>query len=225
MKTHRIHWLQWLMAACSIAAMLSAHSGAMRAYAVLKPLPMVCALACVWWLAQPSRRPIAKAWLMLGLLLSMVGDICLLFADGFLYGLAAFLCAHICYVCLLRRDSGRWLPNKIVWLLCLAVGGGLYAYLWQHGLPAALRLPVLIYVLVIACMAAQAIGRADVRRSRSAWCVAAGAVSFMASDSILALDKFVQPVPASYLWVLGTYYLAQGLIVHGMLPTLKDRSR
>lgn len=222
---HRIHPLQWLMAALAVAAMFSAHFGWLSGYAWLKPLPMVVAMVLVTWQARPCHRPIAKLLLLTGLLLSMVGDICLLFPAGFTAGLASFLCAHLAYILMLRRDSGRWLPR--VWALVLTqlVGAGLYVYLWTHSLPPALRLPVLAYVWVIAIMAAQAIGRAAVLRTRDAQFVAWGAVSFMASDSILAMDKFVQPVPAAYLWVLGTYYLAQWLIVQGMLPTLKDRIR
>ena len=34
-------------------------------------------------------------------------------------------------------------------------------------------------------------------------------------------DRFVQPLPAATVWVLGSYYLAQGLIVHGMLQVLR----
>lgn len=221
--SHRIHPLQWVMAALALAAMLSAHFGWFSGYTWLKPLPMVTAMVYVAWQVRPNRRPIAWALLLLGLLLSMVGDICLLFPGGFTAGLGAFLCAHLAYIWMLRRDSGRWLPHPAALAVTVLIGLGLYAYLWTHGLPPALRLPVLAYVWVIAIMAAQAIGRATVLRTPAAWCVAAGAISFMASDSILAIDKFVQPVPASYLWVLGTYYLAQWLIVHGMLPARKDR--
>lgn len=219
----RIHPLQLAMAATAIAAMLSAHFGQMLLYAWLKPLPLLLALGTVGWLLRPRSQPIAQGVLLIGLLLSMVGDICLLWERGFVPGLIAFLCAHIAYLLLLRRDVPRWLPSPLALLACLTVSGALYAYLWTHGLPAALRLPVLAYVVVIATMAAQALGRATVLRTRAAACVAAGALCFMASDSMLAFDKFVQPVPASYLWVLGSYYLAQWLIVHGMLPALREQ--
>ena len=39
-----------------------------------------------------------------------------------------------------------------------------------------------------------------------------GAVLFMASDSLLAWDRFGHALPWSALWVLGTYYPAIGLI-------------
>ncbi|MEQ1658541.1 MAG: lysoplasmalogenase, partial [Hylemonella sp.] len=84
-------------------------------------------------------------------------------------------------------------------------------------LPVGLRGPVAAYVLVIALMAAQAIGRATVLRDKPALWVAVGAGFFMLSDTLLALNKFVSPLPLSQLWVLSTYYVAQVLIVRGML--------
>ncbi len=222
-QRRHIHPLQWAMAAFSLLAALSAHCGYFSAYAVLKPLPMVFGMACVWITARPSRYPIAWALLLVGLFLSMVGDISLLFEKGFVLGLAAFLCAHMAYLFVLRRETTRWLPSTVAALVFAAVGLALYGYLWTHGLPHHLRPPVLAYVCVIAAMAAQAMGRAQQLRTSAAWCVALGAISFMTSDSILAMDKFVAPVPAAYLWVMGTYYLAQWLIVHGMVAALREK--
>jgi alkylglycerol monooxygenase len=93
----------------------------------------------------------------------------------------------------------------------------LAAVLWTGGLPAALRLPVAAYVVVIALMAAQAIGRARTLGGTPAWTVAAGAALFMVSDSLLAINRFVTPLPLAQLGVLGTYYAAQCLIVGGWL--------
>lgn len=221
--SRHIHPLLWAMAACGLLTALSAHFDYFSVYAVLKPLTMVIAMACAWWLARPSRYPVARGLLLLGLFLSMVGDVCLLFESSFVAGLSAFLCAHIAYIFMLHRDTPRWLPSKAAFFGCAVVGVALYAYLWNHGLPSALRLPVWAYVCVIATMAGQAIGRAMSLRTPAAWAVALGAISFMASDSILALNKFVGHIPASYLWVLGTYYAAQWLIVFGMLPALRER--
>jgi uncharacterized membrane protein YhhN len=62
-------------------------------------------------------------------------------------------------------------------------------------------------------MAAQAIGRATVLRDRCSVLVALGACVFMASDALIAVNRFVQPVPLASLWILSLYYLAQTLIV------------
>jgi hypothetical protein len=74
-------------------------------------------------------------------------------------------------------------------------------------------------VWVIAAMAAQAWGRAKQLGSAASLWVALGSSLFMLSDTLLALDKFVSPLPYAGLWVLATYYLAQGLIVRGVLRT------
>ena len=91
------------------------------------------------------------------------------------------------------------------------------------GRPTALHLPVAAYVLAIAAMAAQAIGRAGAagaagaQGSPAARRVAWGAVAFMCSDALLGINRFVMPLPLSPVWVLGTYYLAQALIIVNVL--------
>jgi uncharacterized membrane protein YhhN len=84
----------------------------------------------------------------------------------------------------------------------------MYAYLLPY-LSAGLQIPVAIYIVLIALMGAQAIGRAiELKTSASKW-VAVGAGFFMVSDSLLAINKFVSPIALSSLWVLGTYFFAQ----------------
>lgn len=195
-----LHPLQWAMALCALLAMLAGDLGPFATYALLKPLPLLLCLALVWRRADRQGQPVATRWL--------------------LAGLAAFLLAHGCYIVLFHRGL-PWLSHRPALLAVLACAALVYGYLATHGLPADMRLPVAAYVLVIAGMAAQAIGRAQMLRSAGARCVAWGALSFMVSDSILAIDRFVQPLPAATVWVLGSYYLAQGLIVHGMLQVLR----
>jgi len=52
-----------------------------------------------------------------------------------------------------------------------------------------------------------------VLRSGAAMGVALGAGFFMLSDALLAVNRFVLPLPMAPLWVLTTYYAAQILIV------------
>lgn len=217
----RLHPLQWAMAASAWLSTLSAQLGHTTAYAIFKPLTMLLAMACVAAVARGRPRTATFWLLMAGLLLSMLGDVFLLNMERFLPGLVAFLLAHVCYIALFRRDA-PWLASKAALALCVAAGVAAYAYLYRHGLPAAMQWPVAVYVAVIGLMASQALGRAQVLRTPAAWCVAGGAVSFMASDTVLAVNRFAWAVPCSQLWVLGTYYLAQWLIVHGMLQVLRD---
>ena len=139
-----------------------------------------------------------------------------MFQGFFIPGLVSFLVAHLFYVALFKRGQ-VWFPHRGVLAATLGIGVGMYAFLWAGGLPPALRVPVAAYVLVIALMAAQAMGRATVLRSGPALRVALGAGCFMLSDSLLATDRFVTPLPWAPVWVLSTYYAAQVLIVSGWL--------
>lgn len=208
------------MLALGAGAMLAAQAGWVDLHRVLKPLAMVAALLAVCaprFTPRSARRMRARHWLLAALAFSLVGDVCLMLNGLFIPGLVAFLCAHVCYIRLFALDA-PWLPRRMPLLVCLLLGAGVYSTLWSH-LPAELRLPVAAYVLVIALMAAQAVGRAQVRASRAARCVAYGAMLFMLSDTLLAIDRFVHPLDWAALGVLSTYYAAQWLIVHGMLQT------
>ena len=147
---------------------------------------------------------------------SLAGDVFLMFPGLFIPGLVSFLVAHLFYVALFKSGQ-TWFPHRGALAATLGIGVAMYAFLWTGGLPPALRAPVAAYVLVIALMAAQAIGRATVLRDAASLCVAIGAGFFMLSDSLLATNRFVTPLPMAQVWVLATYYAAQALIVAGML--------
>ena len=223
MPTHaRLHPLQCIMPVLAVLAAFSAYGGHTLAFALLKPMPLLLLLACVWRVADRQRHTRSSWLLLIGLALSLQGDVWLLLRQGFVPGLASFWLAHACYVALFRRDAPtNWRASLWPALGCLTAAAWVYAYLWRNGLPVDMRVPVAAYVLVIAAMGTQAITRARLLQTRAAHCVAWGALSFMLSDTILAVDKFVQPLPAAQLGILGTYYLAQWLIVHGMLQVLR----
>ena len=188
---------------------------------LFKPLTMVIALALVAVSAYPARAGCRFGLKDLALLAaalagSLAGDVFLMFGGFFIPGLVSFLVAHLFYVALFKHGQ-RWFPHRGALAATLSIGAAMYAFLWTGGLPAALRGPVAAYVLVIALMAAQAIGRASVLRDGPSMLVAMGAGFFMLSDSLLATNRFVQPLPMAQAGVLATYYAAQALIVAGVL--------
>lgn len=214
----RIRVWQWAMLTLGAAAMLTAQTGWMELHRVFKPLAMVAALLAVGLSRGVLPTPLcpgARFWLLAALACSLLGDVCLMLNDLFIPGLVAFLGAYLCYIRLFVLDA-PWLPRRTPLVACGLLALGVYAYLWSH-LAGALRLPVAAYVTVIALMAAQAIGRASVLRTTDARCVAAGAVFFMLSDTVLAIERFAHPFAWAAAGVLTTYYAAQWLIVHGML--------
>ena len=202
---------------------------------LFKPAAMVLALATIAaaWRgggapgALPATSRPALRWLAGAVAASLAGDVFLMLpADTFLPGLASFLLAHLCYLVLFHHGV-PWFGARAPLVAVLAVAAGMYAFLLQGGLPPALRLPVAVYVLVIALMAAQALGRHRALRARvrGTGAVALGALLFMASDALLATDRFVHPLPWAPVWVLASYFAAQALIVGGMLQGLAAPGR
>lgn len=208
-------------------ATASSALGLQHWHLVFKPLAMVCAMLAVALNMQRHGGQRDRWLLLAALAASLAGDIFLMLPGLFIPGLAAFLLAHVCYIALFKQGS-RWFALRSALAFALLLGVAMYAFLWRGGLPAALRLPVAAYVLVIALMAAQAWGRwheAAGAQRPAALLVALGACSFMLSDSLLATHRFVQPLPWSQLGVLSSYYLAQALIVTGMLCALRPAQR
>ena len=189
---------------------------------VFKPLTM--AIAIIFVAARALSAGAASRFdvlLLAALLFSLGGDVFLMLPGDvpllgqppFILGLGSFLVAHLVYIALFRQGQA-WFPSKRALLLVLGFGAGMYAIVWGGLGDPVLKVAVAAYVTVISLMAAQAIGRATVLGDDASKWVAVGACIFMVSDSLIAINKFVMPVPLSPLWILATYYCAQMLIVH-----------
>ena len=160
--------------------------------------------------------------LVAALALSAVGD-AFLSRDGekaFLGGLASFLVAHIVYIALfLRSGGGLGLLGAEPWRGAIALALAVFAIvmlaaLWRRVGPG-LSVPIAIYVVAILAMGMAAL------TTNSAW-VIGGAVLFMASDGLLATEKFLVAAISPHrawmrlaVWVL--YYAAQLAITLGFL--------
>ncbi|HUR88702.1 MAG TPA: lysoplasmalogenase family protein [Ramlibacter sp.] len=200
----RITMLEVIVLEVAALATATAAVGMGEIFRVLKP--SVMALAIVFVL---QRRNVQ--WLLvIALAFSMAGDI--LLPERFIAGLVSFLIAHVCYIALFKQDA-PWFASRKALACTLTAAGVMYAVLFPHLAPV-LQVAVACYAIVIAAMAAQAIGRATVLRDAGSLEVAIGAVIFMVSDSILAINKFATPLPMAEFLVLATYYAAQLLIVH-----------
>lgn len=157
-----------------------------------------------------------RRWVLIGLVLSLGGDVALMWPDkGFLPGLVSFLLAHLAYLAAFTRVQ-RFAARPSVFVAYGALAALILAALWP-GVPAALRIPVVAYVVCLAAMAAQA---AVLWRSAAArgGVLAVGGALFLASDALLATNKFAGPLPLASLWVLSTYWLAQWCIASWLAP-------
>lgn len=183
---------------------------------VFKPLTTVLIIAMAW--PRGRATPVLRRWVLAGLGLSLVGDVALMWPqEGFLPGLVSFLLAHLAYLVAftrVQRFGARWLPFAVY----AAIAAVVLALLWP-GVPAGLRLPVVLYVLALASMAAQAAvlwraAPADAAARR----LALGGALFLASDALLATNRFAGPLPLASLWVLATYWSAQVCIASWLAP-------
>ncbi|WP_445393781.1 lysoplasmalogenase [Stenotrophomonas maltophilia] len=179
-------------------------------------------IAAMVWQTRPAGSPSYRRAVLAGMLLSCAGDIALMLPmDAFVPGLLAFLLAHLCYIVAFRDGLrvGRGLLAAAVLLGAVAVLNVMG--LWPH-LPAPMRTPVMAYVVVLASMAVLALARVWARPQAaepepcSARWAAAGALLFVASDSLLAWDRFAGGLPLASLLVLSTYYAAQYAIARSV---------
>lgn len=195
-------------------------------YLLTKPLVMVIAMIFVAGCAYSTGAngtfgTKSRALLLGALLFSLGGDVFLMLpGDYFIPGLASFLVAHVFYIALFRQGAGWFVQRKALWGL-LAFGALMYGVLWGSLGDPVLKGAVAAYVAVICLMAAQAWSRAHVQGDAAARWVAVGACVFMLSDSLIAINKFLTPVPLASFWILLTYYAAQLLIVHHVLTHLR----
>jgi uncharacterized membrane protein YhhN len=202
-----------LVQVAALATATSAH-GLVEAHRVFKPLAMLLAIGFV---AVRSGGLRGQALLLAALVLCLAGDVFLMFPGYFIPGLVSFLAAHLCYLALFRQGV-PWFASPRALAGTLAAAVVMYAILFPH-LGVVLKVAVAAYALVIALVAAQAIGRATVLRDAASVGVAVGAVFFMLSDALLAINRFAQPLPMAQFWVLATYYAAQVLIVRNAVPS------
>ncbi|GAA2823408.1 putative membrane protein YhhN [Aminobacter aminovorans] len=216
-STSRNKALYWLFTICAVLAILGSliapdNSSPWRwLHYLTKPTATLLLLVAVLR-GMGSRAyglPIA-----IGLGFAAAGDFFLMLpGDYFLAGLVCFLLTHCAYIWALTRDSSFG-GNLAIFALFAILAAAVFAGLWSH-LPSPMRVPVAIYALVLAAMAAQALSRdrqlAGTPGQRAARLAALGGLFFMVSDTVLAYGRFRWNIPYNAIWVLGTYYAAQYL--------------
>ena len=168
---------------------------------------------------------VLKQGVRFALIASAVGDVLLEIEDNnigkginpegdslyFLGGLVSFLVAHILYIRAFFSDTTK--ISIFVKLLLVAFYGAMMYTLLPNA-KSELLIPLVIYGAVITFMGAIMIARYNRPEihPQSKLLALLGALSFVLSDSILAVNKFVYPVPNGKNCVMTTYYVAQVLL-------------
>lgn len=177
---------------------------------VFKPLTMLVVIAWAGSMLR-ARKNRLHTGIFAGLLCSVVGDIVLIWPDRFfILGLCAFLCAHIAYIA--AFSHGAALPLKpAVRLPFIAFAMAMWAVLHQN-LNTILRFAVAVYAIVLVSMASQTwIWHHQMKSQYSRYAVI-GSALFVASDTLLAINRFHTPIAYPSFWILATYFLAQWCI-------------
>jgi len=175
---------------------------------VIKAIPAI-SLAV---LALITVRRITGKLLFVSLLLCAAGDVALELEAGkyFVIGLGLFLIAQIMFIATFSRDF-KMQRSRIPIIVVFAVYGLVIALTLTPSL-GEMAIPVYCYLVAIILMGIFA----ALRGAKNKFTLY-GAASFIISDSIIAINKFVVRVPAVDYIVMITYYLALFLIVCGFL--------
>lgn len=163
-----------------------------------------------WRELVPGR---SRVLLAAALALGSLGDVLLdLGPAWFTAGLGSFLAGHLLYTWLwsshwrrpVRPTPGQLLRVTLVLIFCAALAAILAPRL------GPLTVPVIFYMAAISAMAA-ASALAPFSSSRIFW----GAVLFVFSDAVIAVNRFHTPLPGRDWLVWSTYYAAQLAIAGG----------
>jgi uncharacterized membrane protein YhhN len=221
MKDKNILWLYIFLIVGIIDLVLTAEQNSeSRIYS--KPFILIPLAIYFYQISINLKGTILRKSMLAALAFSWLGDVLLLYPKLFLYGLGAFLMAHICFVISFKLSQEK--PFEIgqvnfiklfLYNFPIYIPAAVVYYMIQPNL-GAMQIPVVIYILVIVTMVTTARERYKKTHSSSFWQVFVGAVIFMISDGILALNMFFQQFPESGVMVMGTYMLAQLLIVMGI---------
>jgi uncharacterized membrane protein YhhN len=209
-------------------------------YAIMwtvKPLLMPV-LLILFLLNAHKNLSVERICLVISLSFSCLGDLLLMQHRNnlFIFGLISFLIAHISYIIsfIVRlRHEGDAMRQRLTISAMIVASIPFLAYIilmiyilypklnGNTVETKGLLMPIVFYTFIIVGMAY--ISYLRDRKSPGFWSVFIGAIFFVLSDSILAFNKFVAPLPAPGLFVMFTYGIGQYLITIGTLQvTSKD---
>jgi uncharacterized membrane protein YhhN len=164
-----------------------------------------------------------RRWLMLALLLSAIGDWVLAipwWPLSFVVGLAAFLLAHLCFLAALlplvpafsgaSEDARPSMVRIAAVVLMCAASIALLAWFWPHLGADKLTVPVTVYIVVLTAMVCTAL----LAKLPTIW-TAVGTLCFAASDSMIAIGRFILGNEALAVPIWWSYAAAQILITAG----------
>jgi uncharacterized membrane protein YhhN len=199
-------WLAVLVISISAAFAISGkYQKSKFIHYAFKPLTMIMVISLAW--ERVTILPSVYGYLILsGLCLSLVGDVFLMLpAKYFRPGLLAFLAAQVLYI----LAFGRGLKAFALFPFLVILGYAGLVFLFLYRSLGKYRWPVLGYILAISGMAWLAVSRHLGLLDQSSLLAMVGALLFLFSDSVNAVNRFKKPFWLAQILILGTYFAAQ----------------
>ena len=218
-----------------IADVIVSNTGNESARYVTKGLLMPILLAFfVVEIKHFARRTDLKYARFIGLALtfSFAGDMFLVTDNSlnFILGIASFLIAHIFYIVFFYRVKSFTKKNKLFLLatgLIITCYVACMNYLFRPLVTKQqLTIPVMAYSIVLGAMLFTAfnVSNSTIWLKRFAYYIIPGAIIFVASDSMIAFNKFYLTTPLPGFYIMLTYCVAQLLIVIGAIEFIKRKT-
>lgn len=156
------------------------------------------------------------------LVFSLLGDMLSLYPQLFLYGLGSYFIASACYIFSfkLTQKLDIHLPNwyfvkLFIYNLPIYVIGAVFYFLIHQQL-YHLKIPIVIYLCGLIMLVTSARERFKKTNDASFWQVLVGSALFVFSQGIYLADAFYRPLIDREVLMMGSYLLAQLLIVMGL---------
>lgn len=221
MKKKNILWLYiFLIATMADIAMIIEGNNEARFFT--KPAILLGLIGYFFQLSRPISKTLLSRAILAALIFSWIGDILLLWPELFAYGLGSFFMAQVCYI--VGFKVARINPSQVGEVnfvktffsnLPIYFIAAFLFYLINPSL-GVLKIPVILYIIVIVSMLTMAKERYKNANQASFWQVFIGASLFFISDGVIALSRYYQDFPESGVIIMGTYATGQLLIVMGI---------
>jgi uncharacterized membrane protein YhhN len=187
--------------------------------------PATLLILILWFSIQlPDQPPLFSIWFLIGLVLSLIGDIFLMLPEEyFIKGLSAFLLSHVTYVVAfnltgLFMNLESLIIATVIALITWTVLRRIIDSMRVSG-RSSLIIPVIFYAVVLSLMLWSAFTR--VLHSDwdpfSSWLIALGGIFFYTADASNAWNRFVGQLPGGRSFEMITYHLSQLILSIGVL--------
>lgn len=203
-------WIYFIVTAINLIGV-----GLRRPVIIAFSKPLMMSTLIVYYLVVSGQRN--KIYLV-ALIFSLLGDIFLLDKNGyFLFGLGSFLVTQALFIVLVKQRTKTISRTA---LLLSVVPFVIYLVLLMRVLAPSLEAlfyPVLVYGSVISIFGICALHHYLIRRDAASRILLTGALLFIVSDSMIAINEFYSPYMIYPVAIMLTYALAQYLICQYIL--------